>query len=100
MQHLSTAIPAQIAPPPSVPPYTNCWHCHNSANGTVTAYVNGQFHSALTNFTASPGGTVTGLPQPTSQCADCHSQMRPVGIVEKAGSDLQAMDHSATFTAP
>ena len=65
----------------------------------MTAFANGKFHSALTTFAATPGGAVTPIPQPTSRCNDCHTQMRPAGIVEKAASDLQPMDHAAAFTA-
>jgi len=98
--HTSSAIPAAINPgPANAPNSATCWHCHtHDASGHVTSFANGQFHTALANYSATPGGAVTPLPQPTSHCSDCHAQMRPTGIVERAGSDLQAMDHSALFT--
>jgi hypothetical protein len=98
--HVSSAIPPQVSPgPTATPDYTKCWHCHTSTGTTVTSFANGQFHSALVNYSATPGGTPTPLPQPTTRCLDCHAQMRPAGIVEKAGSDLVPMDHSAMFTS-
>ncbi len=98
--HTSTAIPAQLSPgPTAAPDYNQCWHCHTSTGTTVTSLKDGIFHGALTNYSATPGGTPTQLPQPTSQCFDCHAQMRPPGIVQKAGSDLQPMDHNALFTS-
>src|SRR6266851_2973197 len=101
MLHTSTAIPSQVSPGTGTGDYTKCWHCHTSSPGTtnVTSFANGQFHPALTSYSATPGGTPTPLPQPTTQCLDCHSQMRPTGIVEKAASDLQPMDHDALFTS-
>jgi hypothetical protein len=100
MLHTSPAIPGAVNPGPAASPdYASCWHCHTSTGGTVTGYANGQFHKALAAYAATPGGAVTPLPQPTSRCADCHAQMRPAGIVEKGGSDLQPMDHAALFTA-
>ncbi|HET6410698.1 MAG TPA: hypothetical protein VFG53_01475 [Anaeromyxobacter sp.] len=97
--HTSSAIPSAVSPGPAGSPNSaTCWHCHTNTNGTVTSFANGKFHSALTNYSATPGGTVVPFPQPTSQCNDCHAQMRPTGIVEKAGADLQTMDHSALFT--
>jgi hypothetical protein len=98
--HVSTAIPPQVNPgPAATPDYTKCWHCHTSTGTTVTAFADGQFHPALTSYSATPGGTPTPLPQPTTQCLDCHAQMRPPGIVQKAASDLQPMDHNALFTS-
>src|SRR6267142_2320981 len=92
-------MPSQVYPGPAASPDpTTCWHCHTSSSGTVTSFLEGRFHSALSNYSATPGGAVTPLPQPSS-CADCHGQMPPAGIVEKSGSDLQAMDHSAAFTS-
>src|SRR5207237_10254014 len=79
---------------------TQSWRDHTNTDGTVTAYANGVYHSALNNAPATPGGAITPLPQPTSLCTDCHVQMRPTGIVMKAGSDLQPMDHNVTFAAP
>jgi hypothetical protein len=100
--HTSAAIPAQLAPgSPTAPDLTTCWHCHTSTGTTVTAYSNGRFHSALTNFRTAPAAAITALPQPTSACLDCHRGMRPPNIVSKtdAGTPwLQPMDHSATFT--
>ena len=100
MLHTSPVLPAALnAGPTASPDYAKCWHCHTHTNGTVTAYSNGKYHSALTAYAATPGGAVVPFPQPTANCTSCHSQMRPVGIVEKAASTLQPMDHSATFTA-
>ncbi len=99
MLHVSSVLPPQLsAGPTGMPDTTKCWHCHTNNNGIVTAYANGQYHSSLTNFTATPGGAVTPFPQPTSNCADCHSPMRPTNIVEKGASELQPMDHNALFT--
>jgi hypothetical protein len=99
MLHVSTALPPQLAAGPSaMPNNATCWHCHTNTNGVVTAYRNGNFHSALTSFSATPGGAKTPLPQPTSHCSDCHQPMLPVGIVQKGGSSLLAMDHSAEFS--
>lgn len=99
MLHVSAQLPPTLnAGPTNMPDNTKCWHCHTNTNGTVTAYANGQYHSSLTNYTATPGGAVSPYPQPTSGCTDCHSPMRPVGIVEKAASELQPMDHHAQFT--
>jgi hypothetical protein len=93
-------MPLQVYPgPAAAPDASTCWHCHTSSNGTVTSFLEGRFHSSLNNYSAIPGGAVTPLAQPSTSCADCHGQMRPAGIVEKSGSDLQAMDHSAAFTS-
>jgi hypothetical protein len=101
MLHVSAALPPELnAGPTATPDYTKCWHCHTSTNGTVTSYADGKYHSSLSNYSATPGGTITPLPQPTTLCTDCHVQMRPAGIVMKNGSDLQPMDHNAMFTAP
>jgi len=100
MLHVSTALPPQLnAGPTQSPDYSKCWHCHTSSGSTVTSYADGIFHSALTNYSATPGGTVSPLPQPTTLCTDCHTQMRPEGIVELTASDLQPMDHTARFTS-
>ncbi len=103
MLHTSAAIPSQASPgPANSPDNTSCWHCHTHASGStlVTAFGGGRFHTSLDNFSATPGGTVTPLAQPSTQCLDCHAQMRPIGIVELGGSDLQPMDHAAIFTGP
>ncbi len=101
MSHVSSDIPAAMTPGPAGSPNMNsCWHCHVNTNGVVSSYIGAQFHAALTNFSSSPGGTVTPFPQPTAGCNDCHADMRPAGIVEGAGSELQPMDHSALFTTP
>jgi cytochrome c551/c552 len=81
MQHTAAAIPPSLRP---VPPGGNCTACHTAA------YSEGRFHPVL---------TARGLPQPTSGCSDCHAPMRPVGIIELAGSELQPMDHAAMFVA-
>lgn len=100
MLHTSTAVPAPVSPGLSkTGDTTTCWHCHTSTNTTVTSFANGQFHAALANFRTTPASAVTPLLQPTSQCTDCHAQMRPTGIVQLAGSDLQPMDHNATFVS-
>ena len=102
MLHVSGAIPAALNPgPASAPDVTTCWHCHaHDAQGTVTAYSGGVFHASLDGFSATVGGPVTPLPQPSSGCADCHSGTRPPAIVLGAGSDVVPMDHSAAFAAP
>src|SRR5256712_14025931 len=58
------------------------------------------YHAALTNYSATPGGAIAPFPQPTNLCTDCHVETRPTGIVMRAGSDLQPMDHNAMFAAP
>src|SRR5437870_6718292 len=69
---------------------SKCALCHTvSSPGAITGP--GQFHSVL---------TTSGFQQPAINCFDCHQQMRPTGIVEKAASDLQPMDHNAVFNAP
>src|SRR6266850_1347930 len=101
MLHVSTALPAELnAGPTAAPDYDKCWHCHTSTNRIVASYADGKYHSALSNYSATPGGTITPIPQPTSLCTDCHVQTRPTGIVMKAGSDLRPMDHNAMFAAP
>jgi hypothetical protein len=100
MLHVSTAVRPEVSPgAAATPDYTKCWHCHTSTGTTVTSFANGQFHPALAGYSATPGGTPTPLPQPTSQCLDCHAQMRPAGIVERAASILLPMDHNALFTS-
>jgi len=89
MLHTSSAIPPAMYPgPANNPDYTKCYSCHTSTNmATGGPYANGQFHPRLpSNW-------------PLTQCLDCHAQMRPAGIVEKAASDLQPMDHNALFTS-
>ena len=116
MLHVSAQVPTVLnAGPTGSPDNTKCWHCHTHAAGstTVSNFANGQFHSSLTNYTATIGGAVTPLAQPTTGCTDCHAQvvagvssgLYPPNIVEFApdggfdgGSDLQPMDHAATFT--
>ena len=97
--HTSTAIPAALFPgSATMPDNSTCWHCHTSTGTTVTAYSNGKFHAALTNYRANPDAGITPLAQPTT-CNDCHSTMRPPNIVAKtdAGTWLRPMDHSSTF---
>src|SRR5467141_1683972 len=86
MLHTSSAIPPAMYPG-NTPDYNKCYSCHTSTNPASGApYANGQFHPRLpSNW-------------PLTQCLDCHAQMRPAGIVEKAASDLQPMDHNALFT--
>ncbi|MDP1920442.1 MAG: hypothetical protein Q8L14_29630 [Myxococcales bacterium] len=102
MLHTSAALPsdAGLAAGPSPGDTTTCWHCHTSAPGTttVTSFPGGQFHAALTTYRSAPDAGVTPLSQPSTRCADCHSTMRPTGIVQK--TDLQPMDHDARFTSP
>ncbi|MBX7100484.1 MAG: hypothetical protein K1X89_22390 [Myxococcaceae bacterium] len=99
MLHTSAQLPAELnAGPSNAPDNTKCWHCHTNTNGTVTAYNGGKLHDAFTNYRDTPGGAVAAKPQPTA-CLDCHVQMRPKGIVEKAASALAPMDHAATFKA-
>lgn len=100
MLHDSPVVPAALnAGSTAMPDYAKCWHCHTNDAGVVTEYRNGRYHQSLTTYAATPGGTVTPFPQPTSRCRDCHTQMLPNDIVQKAGSNLQPMDHSAQFTA-
>jgi hypothetical protein len=102
MLHTSVQIPAQLQPAASDGGVIadSCWHCHtHTTAGLVTAYKDGEFHASLTGYTLTPdGGAVVGLPQPTTGCTDCHTQMRPTGIVELNGSPLVAMDHDVLFT--
>lgn len=99
--HTSAVIPAAISPGSAAAPDLNsCWHCHTSTGTTVTAYSNGFFHAALTNFRATPAAAITPLPQPAT-CDDCHAAMLPPNIVAKtdAGTPwLLPMDHGAAFT--
>ncbi|MBK7860857.1 MAG: hypothetical protein IPJ65_20090 [Archangiaceae bacterium] len=100
MLHTSSIIDARLSPGPTgSPDYNSCWHCHTNTAGTVTAYSNGKYHAALTNFRATPGGTVTPIAQPTTNCGDCHAVMLPQKIVQKGTTNLQPMDHAAQFTA-
>lgn len=100
MLHTSAQIPAAMSPGPAASPdYGTCWHCHtHDALGNVTAYGGAVFHAALSTYQANVSAPVTPLPQPTTGCTDCHSQMRPPNVVERAASDLQPMDHAALFT--
>ena len=102
MLHDSTALPPELNAGPATTPqdYSKCWHCHTSSGTTVTAFANGKYHASLTNYSATPGGTIVPFPQPANHCTDCHVQMRPAGIVAKAGFEkFQPMDHDAAFTA-
>lgn len=98
MLHTSAVLPAALNGGTNPPDNTVCWHCHTNNNGLVTSLINGQYHDALTNFRATPGGSLAPFPQPTSNCVDCHAA--PSNIVELAGSPLQPMDHRVLFTAP
>ncbi len=100
MLHTSSVVPSEISPGTSttMPDSDSCWHCHTSTGTTVTSYVDGEFHTALNAYSATPGGATMAISQP-AKCNDCHWQMRPVGIVERAGSDLRPMDHAAAFTS-
>lgn len=101
MLHTSGVVPSEISPGPAGSPvYAQCWHCHTHVDGGVTSYANGVYHAALNTFATTPGGTPSPLPQPTSGCTDCHTQMRPARIVMKQASALEPMDHWVTFTAP
>ncbi|HUM00239.1 MAG TPA: hypothetical protein VLU24_12675, partial [Mycobacterium sp.] len=99
MLHTSAILPEPLSAGPTESPDNNkCWHCHTSTNTTVTSYNNGKYHDALDNFRATPTGAVTPYPQPTSNCADCHSYMMPDGIVELKGyGNLWPMDHKAVL---
>jgi hypothetical protein len=101
MLHSSAQVPPAVSPGPAgAPDAATCWHCHlHDAAGKVTTFANGLFHASLSGYRATPAGPVAPLPQPTTGCTDCHAQMRPTGIVELSGSDLQPMDHAALFTA-
>ncbi len=99
MLHTSAALPASLnAGPSGAPDDTKCWHCHTNNNGLVTSFLDGQYHTALTNFKNTPGGATSPIAQPTTVCLDCHTQMYPLHIVERAASYLEPMDHSAAFT--
>ena len=99
MLHVSAAVPAALnAGSTNSPDFSKCWHCHTSTGTTVTSYDNGKYHASLTNYRATPTSAVAAFAQPSTNCADCHAQMFPSGIVEKAGSDLVPMDHSAQFS--
>ncbi len=95
MLHTSLQVPPSLRPTKDTD-YPTCSKCHAGIDSTGKpigpnpGLQNGQFHSAL---------TANSLPQPTSNCFDCHAQMRPTGIVQLAGSDLQPMDHNATFVS-
>jgi hypothetical protein len=95
-------LPAPLAAgPPNSPDNSKCWHCHTNNNGVVTAFRNGQFHTALTNYRATPTGPVVPFAQPTSQCKDCHSGMVPDGVVEGATDpSIWPMDHEAKLATP
>lgn len=100
MVHTSAAVPVPVhAGSAADPDFNACWHCHAHNAGTVTSYLDGTFHAALAGYSATPGAAVTPLPQPAARCNDCHAQMRPPGIVQRAGSNLRPMDHNALFTA-
>lgn len=100
MKHTSNAIPMQLHPGPAATPNNaTCWHCHTNTNGTVTAFANGFFHAALTNYRASPDAGVTALPQPTGNCRDCHATMLPPDVVQRMSNPLFSMDHRARFVS-
>lgn len=92
MLHTSSQLPpgldAGAAGDPSV-----CWHCHTSVPGTdvVTSFAGGLLHASIANFRRTPDAGITPLAQP-SQCDDCHSNMRPPGLVENGL--LRPMDHA------
>lgn len=105
MLHTATVLPPELnagsVSPPDAANQLKCWHCHTSTPGTttVTSYLDGKYHSSLTNFRVNPTDVnPTPFPQPTSGCNDCHAQMRPSDIVERAASELRPMDHAALFT--
>jgi hypothetical protein len=86
MLHTSSQIPSpQMTPNPVGD--VNCWYCHTSTGTTVTSFKDGVFHPAVAD---------AGQSQPT-ECTDCHTQMRPTGIVQQ--TDLVNMDHNAQFSA-
>ena len=95
MLHTSSQVPASLVPANSTD-WAKCSQCHagitatGAGQGSSPGLQNGQFHPVL---------TALSLPQPSNQCGDCHVQMRPAGIVQKAGSDLLPMDHNAMFTS-
>ncbi len=99
MLHTSTQVPAVLSPGPNGSNTGVCWHCHTSTGTTVTSFNDGQYHTALTNYRATPGGTVAPIAQPTTGCADCHQPGLPLDIVQKGGAALFPMDHSAQFAA-
>ncbi|MFT3839053.1 MAG: hypothetical protein QM723_18880 [Myxococcaceae bacterium] len=86
MLHTSGQIPPGLDAGANPADYNNpCFNCHTNTAGTVTSFANGKFHPVLTT-------------QPTSHCDDCHSNMRPTGIVSTG--ELHPMDHFAAFSAP
>ena len=87
MLHTSPQVPSTLRPGPN-PPDASCKNCHTTTSTFGDPYANGQFHPRL-----------TAAQQPTSGCTDCHSQMRPTGIVFKSGLELQPMDHNAAFAS-
>ncbi len=98
MLHTSAAVPSQIFPGPTNMPNNGvCFACHtHDSMDNVTTLANGLFHAALADG---------GFAPVTDHCADCHLPMirdslgaGVTGIVEKGGSELQPMDHSAQFT--
>lgn len=100
MLHVSSALPAALnAGQTNSPDFSVCWHCHTATGTTVTSYLDGKYHSALTNYRATPTSAVSAFSQPTASCGDCHAQMFPSGIVQKGASNLVPMDHSARFTS-
>jgi NapC/NirT cytochrome c family, N-terminal region len=111
MMHDSTQVPDpfNMGPSTTSTKYSAgfCWRCHSAPpptpagsayqpTGTITTYSQGDFHDALNATVTSTGTPLTGAAQPTS-CADCHTAMRPAGIVQLAGSDFAPMDHTATW---
>jgi hypothetical protein len=99
MLHTSAVLRPELNAGPPPGDQTKCWHCHTSMSGTtsVISFLNGQFHPSLAAYQDTPDAGAQDLGQPTSRCADCHSNMWPPNIVQSMGSDLQPMDHSATF---
>ncbi len=100
MLHTASVLPTELqAGPPGMPDNTKCWHCHTHTGTTVTSLNDGKYHASLTNYSATPGGTVVPFAQPTTGCGECHlAQATPVDIVQKAASDLVPMDHGAQFS--
>ncbi|MDP1825906.1 MAG: hypothetical protein Q8L48_21765 [Archangium sp.] len=98
MLHTSSALPADAGLAPGAAPGdpTTCWHCHTSTPGTtnVVSFAEGRFHASLTGYRSTPDAGITSLGQPTDRCADCHSNMRPRGIVQ-VDAGVRPMDHFA-----
>jgi hypothetical protein len=98
MLHTSSVLRPELSGGAVAPGDGNtCWHCHTSTPpGSNLVTGTALFHDSLRAFQATPDAGFVDAGQPTDHCSDCHSNMRPVGIVQK--TDLAPMDHDARFT--